>query len=187
MPASPEPTDQALVTRVRAGDGDAFRLLMRRHQDRIYSLARNYLNNDEDAWDITQEVFVKAYRQLPGFGGRSEVYTWLYRIAVNACIDHARRAARRGEMQELEAGLDIVAGDSADPLAELQRTELRERLLAALRALSPKLRMAVVLHDVEGYTLEEAARAMRCTLGTAKSRLWRGRDELRTLLGATSG
>jgi len=177
-----QPTDAALVARVRAGDADSFRLIVHRYQDRIYSLARNYLANEEDALDATQEAFIKAYRQLSGFGGRSDVYTWLYRIAVNTCIDHLRRARSRPQLQETETGLDLHAGDGGDPQRELERAELRRRLLAALGALSPKLRMTAILHDVEGYTLEEAARAMRCTLGTAKSRLWRARDELRRSL-----
>jgi len=185
--ARPEPTDQTLVAQVRAGDHDSFRLLVRRYQDRIYSLARSYLGHEEDALDATQEVFVKAFRQLSRFGGRSDLYTWLYRIAVNTCIDQLRRSQRRLEMQEPESGLDLQPGWEPDPMQELERAELRRQLLAGLRTLSPKLRMVVVMHDVEGYTLEEAARAMCCTLGTAKSRLWRAREALRAFLQGAEG
>jgi len=182
-----QPTDREVVALVQAGDREAFGLLVGRYQDRIYSLAYNYLGREDDARDATQETFVKAFRQIGNFGGRSDIYTWLYRIAVNCCIDHLRRAGARKEVADAEVTLEMHADGRSDPETELERNELRRRLLAGIRGLSPKLRMALVLHDVEGYTLEEAARSMRCTLGTAKSRLWRARDELRRTLQADPG
>ena len=164
------------------GDLDAFGALLQRHQGKVYSIAANFAANADDASDLAQEVFLKAYRSLARFRGQSAFSTWLYRIAVNACVDYARRRGRAGcvpldddvLLPECEVGLD--------PQEEMERRQLRLALARAIGGLSLKLRAALILHDIEGLTHEEIARVVGCSIGTTKSRLFRAREEVRRRL-----
>lgn len=177
-----EPPDQALVARVLGGDLDAFGAILARHQDRIYSIAANFAANRDDASDLAQEVFVKAYRSLAGFRGQSAFSTWLYRIAVNTCVDYTRRQARSGWLQLQDDAVSAPTEPGLDPQHELERKELRSDLVGAIAGLSWKLRTALILHDVEGLTHEEIAAVVGCSIGTTKSRLFRAREEVRRRL-----
>lgn len=181
-------TDQAVVRRVLKGDVDAFSALVNRYQDRIYSVALNYVSNPEDAVDVTQDAFLKAYTKLRTFDSASSFYTWLYRIAINTAIDFIRKRKSRpvdslDDERYAEAGFEPVSKDPAsDPEKVAARTEQAGVLRAAIGSLSDKLRAVVVLHDVEGLSQEEVAEILKVPVGTVKSRVSRARAELRDLL-----
>ena len=181
--------DESLVDRVRAGDHEAFALLMARYRGRVYAVSRGFTRDSEDAHDLVQETFVKAYRGLRGFQGGAGFYTWLCRIAVNNGKDWLRKQAIRPAGASLEetlaeeVGFQPAAEDAfSDPAGMAQREELRAAVRAAVQQLPESLRCAVTLHDIEGLSQQEVAEAMECRLGTAKSRLFRGRERLRRLL-----
>lgn len=186
-------TDQAVVEKVIGGEVDAFSVLVDRYQDRIYSAVLNYVSNRDDAVDIAQETFVKAYSSLRSFNSSSAFYTWLYRIAVNTAIDfiRKRRAKPTDSLDEerfSEAGFEPVSTDAAaDPEKVAVRVEQRLALRKAISTLSEKLRNVIILHDVEGLSQEEVAEILRVPVGTVKSRVSRGRAELRYLLQRQAG
>jgi RNA polymerase sigma-70 factor (ECF subfamily) len=175
------PSDQALVARVLDGDLEAFGVILARHQGRVYSIASQFAANADDASDLAQEIFLKAYRSLSRFRGDAAFSTWLYRIAVNACVDYTRR---RGRTAYLPLEDDIVSGCNVgpDPQEDIERRQLRSDLAHAVRGLSNKLRVALILHDIEGLTHEEISRIVGCSVGTTKSRLFRAREEVRRRL-----
>lgn len=181
-------TDQAVVNRVVKGDVDAFGVLVDKYQDRIYSAVYNYVSNSEDAVDITQDAFVKAYTKLTSFDSGSTFYTWLYRIAVNTAIDFLRKRKSRpadslDDDKFSEVGFEPVSGDAgADPVKVLNANEQQRILHSAIASLSEKLKTVIVLHDVEGLSQEEVAQILKVPVGTVKSRVSRGRAELRNLL-----
>ena len=186
-------TDQAIVGEVIKGDIEAFGILVQRYQDRIYSAIHNYVSNPDDAVDIAQDTFVKAYAKLRTFDASSAFYTWLYRIAINTAIDFLRRRKSRpadslDDEKYATAGFEPV---STDPAADPERVSVRHAQAAALRAaiarLSHKLRAVLVLHDVEGLSQEEVAQILRVPVGTVKSRVSRARTELRSLLTKQMG
>ena len=180
--------DSELVIACQRGDPEAFRLLVERYEDRIYNLACSIVGDREAAQDAAQEAFIKAYRALPRFRGESGFFTWLYRIAVNVCLNQARRQSRRPEAFSLDELVDEhkLSADkfssSETPLSDFERVELRQTIDTVLAGLSPDHRMAVVLKDVEGYSQEEIAEMMGCSVGTVKSRLSRARARLQELL-----
>lgn len=182
-------TDETVVARVQSGDREAFSVLVSRYQDRVYAIARSFVRDDEDALDLVQETFVKAYQGLRGFRGGSSFYTWLYRIAVNTCKDHLRKRACRPSVSledELlhDAGFEPAASDpGCDPAGSAERRELRVAVREAVALLPEKLRIAVTLHDIEGWPQQEVAAVLQCPLGTVKSHVFRGRARLRELLG----
>ena len=181
-------TDQAVVERVLKGDADAFSTLVERYQDRIYSVVLNYVSNPEDAVDIAQDTFIKAYSKLRSFDSASAFYTWLYRIAVNTAIDFLRKRKSRfteslDDDRFAETGFEPESKDpSTDPEGVAARREQARLLRSAMSKLSDKLRAVVVLHDVEGLSQEEVADVLRVPVGTVKSRVSRARAELRCLL-----
>lgn len=181
-------TDQAIVKRVVDGDVDAFSLLVEKYQDRIYSAVLNYVGNPEDAVDVSQDAFIKAYSKLKSYDSAAAFYTWLYRIAINTAIDFLRkRKARPSDSLDddkyTEVGFEPVSKDSGtDPEKVAVRGEQAYVLRNAISLLSEKLRGVIVLHDVEGLSQEEVAEILAVPVGTVKSRVSRGRAELRYLL-----
>ena len=180
-------SDQAIIELVKSGDADAFGLLVRKYQDRIYSIILNYVNSVDEALDLSQETFVKAYSGISRFSGKSAFYTWLYRIAINTAIDHLRKrpAVRVDSLEDdrfREAGFEPAAGRLSDPQHVLSLEEEKRYLREAISSLSDKLRTALVLHDIEGLSQEEIADVLKCPVGTVKSRVSRARGEVRTML-----
>lgn len=176
-------SDQELLTRHTAGDPDAFSELVRRHRDRLWSVALKTLGDREEAADALQDALVSAYRAAHTFRGQAAVTTWLHRITVNACLDRARKAKSRPatpipEPERLEGLLE--PHESADAPAE--RRDLRRQLQRALAELPPEQRAALVLVDMQGYPVAEAARILDVPVGTIKSRCARGRTRLLPLL-----
>ena len=186
-------TDQAVVKRVIDGDLDAFSVLVDRYQNRIYSVALNYVINRDDAVDVVQDTFVKAYMKLRTFDSASAFYTWLYRIAVNTAIDFLRKRRARptdslDDEKYTDAGYEPVSSDpAADPERVAVASEQGVALRKAIASLSQKLRSVIILHDVEGLSQEEVADVLRVPVGTVKSRVSRARAELRYSLGKQLG
>lgn len=183
-------SDDALVAASRRGDRDAFRELVERYFRRILAVATGMLRNREDAQDVAQEAFIKAYGNLGAFKGDSSFYTWLYRIAVNLCIDWQRRAARAGlNLEPAGSLLDDAQRTErpddrpgVDPFERLRDRELGESVLAALGELTPEHRAVILLREVEGLSYEEISHVMRCAKGTVMSRLYYARKRLQERL-----
>ena len=181
-------TDRDIVQRVISGDVDAFGVLVKRYQDRIFSAVRNYLSNPDDAMDVTQETMVKAYSKLNSFDANSAFYTWLYRIAVNTAIDSLRRKQSRpadslDDSRYSESGFEPRSKDpNTDPQKVVAAREQAEMIRSAIGKLSHKLRSVLVLYDIEGMSQEEVAQILKIPVGTVKSRVSRARGELRKIL-----
>ncbi|MFF2512289.1 RNA polymerase sigma factor SigM [Streptomyces sp. NPDC058086] len=176
-------SDQDLLTRHVEGDPEAFGEIVRRHRDRLWAVALRTLGDREEAADAVQDALVSAYRAAHTFRGQSAVTTWLHRITVNACLDRVRKAASRktspvDDTERLEQLLE--PHESASAPAE--RNDLHRELLTALSTLPADQRAALVLVDMQGYPVAEAARVLDVPVGTVKSRCARGRARLLPLL-----
>lgn len=181
-------SDAGLVEECRRGDPRAFDALVNRYRDRIYNAAYRFLGNHEEAADVCQEVFVRAYRAIERFEGKAKVATWLYSITLNLCRNRVRDSKRKGRdkgvslelLQDHASGL--VAGGGATPSDTAIHGELESALQACLEALPEHYRMAFVLRTYEDLTYEEIAESMACPSGTVKSRLNQARRLLRDCL-----
>jgi RNA polymerase sigma-70 factor (ECF subfamily) len=178
-----------LVRRAQRGDLDAYDELIQRYQQRIYATLYNMTSNHEDANDLAQDAFIKAFQALKSFKGGSSFYTWLYRIAVNKTINFLKQRKNRVHMSlndldfNTENNPDLVALISdKTPRRAAGLNELQEKLNAALLKLSEPHRLVVVLHDVQGQSHEEIAEIMDCNIGTVRSRLFYARQQLQSLL-----
>jgi RNA polymerase sigma-70 factor (ECF subfamily) len=179
LDAGADVDEGTLIERSQRGDLDAFDRLVLIHQDRIYHLAYRVTGNAEDARDVAQETFIKAYRALPRYRHHAAFGTWLHRIAVNTALDLVRRRP-----QAPPAGLEEVklAAAAHNPDLELERREAERRVQAALARLSPPHRTIVVLRDLQGMAYEEIAGVLGIPIGTVRSRLSRAREALRQAL-----
>ncbi|MFJ2646044.1 RNA polymerase sigma factor SigM [Streptomyces sp. NPDC087420] len=175
--------DQDLLAAHVAGDPDAFGELVRRHRDRLWAVALRTLGDREEAADAVQDALVSAFRAAHTFRGQSAVTTWLHRITVNACLDRARKAASRktSPMEDTER-LEQLLEPHESAEAPAERQDLHRELLAALAKLPVDQRAALVLVDMQGYPVAEAARVLGVPTGTVKSRCARGRARLLPLL-----
>jgi RNA polymerase sigma factor (sigma-70 family) len=178
-----------LVRRAQRGDLKAYDELVQRYQERIYATVYHMTSNHEDANDLAQDSFIKAYQALKSFKGGSSFYTWLYRIAVNKTINFLKQRKNRTHMSlndldfNTENNPDLVALISENtPRRDAGLKELQEKLNAALLKLSEPHRLVVVLHDVQGQSHEEIAEIMDCNIGTVRSRLFYARQQLQSLL-----
>ncbi len=171
--------ESVAVSAARLGDRAAFEWLVRRHQQRALAVALGVLHNGEDARDVCQEAFLRAFRGLSRFDGQSRVSTWLHRIVVNLCIDRLR--TRPAPFVPLDDVAGVLAADD-DPWRAVAGREVGERIRAGLAALSDAHRTALVLREVQGLSYQEIAEAMGCSLGTVMSRLFNARRRLQALL-----
>lgn len=181
--------DAELVRQAQRGRLEAYDELVRRYQERIYATVYHMTANHEDANDLAQETFVKAFRALRSFRGGSSFYTWLYRIAVNKTINFLKQRRHRTHMSlndldvSAEHDPDLVALISDQtPRREVALAELQEKLNAAMQKLSEDHRLVVTLHDVQGLPHEEIAKIMNCNIGTVRSRLFYARQQLQGYL-----
>ena len=172
-----EVSDAELLRRHVAGDADAFGRLVARHRDRLWAVALRTLGDPEEAADAVQDALVSALRSAGRFRGDAAVTTWLHRIVVNACLDRLRRQRRRRVVPLQEAVHDRTAPDPAD------RQQVRLDVAQALTRLPAEQRVAVVLVDLEGWSVNDAAALLSVPTGTVKSRCARGRARLAELLG----
>ncbi len=177
-------SDQFLVDRVKAGDKQAFDLLVLKYQQRIVKLIMRYVKDQSEAQDVAQEAFLKAYRAIPKFRGDSAFYTWMYRIAINTAKNHLVAARRR----PLDHAADIVEPEEFDWHARMQDhdsperqaigDELRSVVEAAIADLPDDLRTAIVLREIDGLSYDEIAQVMECPVGTVRSRIFRAREAI---------
>lgn len=178
----------ALVQRVQSGELDAFEDLVRAHEKTVYNLALRMTGNPQDAEDMAQEAFLKAYRSLPDFRGESKFSVWLYRIVSNVCLDHLRKQSRRtassltrededGEEQQLE-----VPDESQSPERLLEQKLTREAVQRGLAELPEEQRQILLLREIRGMSYEEIAETLGLEAGTVKSRIFRARKKLSAFL-----
>ena len=181
--------DHSLVEACRAGQTEAFGALVERYQERLYQVLLHLSGSSEDARDILQDTFLRAYEKLAQFQGDSSFYTWVYRIGVNLALSGHRRRRSRPELHRVgdqrAARCEETADDSADadPTYPLERAEREQIVEAALRQLGPEHRAVVILKDFDGRRYEEIAAILDVPIGTVRSRLHRARCELRERLG----
>jgi RNA polymerase sigma-70 factor (ECF subfamily) len=171
--------DTSVIRRFLQGDIFAFSDIVRDYQDRVYTLCVYMLRDTRDAQEAAQDVFIKAYRALPDFEPRSSLYTWLYSIAARTCLDYRRKAFRMSVNQPLP---DDLSSPGPSPEKEYQSKETAQTLQQALQRLPEKLRVVVVLREIEELSYEEIAKVLNVSSGTVKSRISRAREELRRLL-----
>jgi RNA polymerase sigma-70 factor (ECF subfamily) len=174
-------TATLLVARAKAGEPTAFDALVRRYRKRIFALALHLSGSESDADDITQDVFLRAYHTLDGFEGRSEFFTWMYRLTVNRALDARRARVRRSESSfdedpRIERAIEADAGGDPRRAAELRQTYAR--VLRALDALPPQTRTTVVLVALQGLSNAEAAVVQKCSRGTIAWRLHEARAHI---------
>ena len=188
-PLEDQAQDLMLVRRAQKEDVEAYDELIRRYQERIYATVYHMTSNHEDANDLTQETFIKAYRALKTFKGDSSFYTWVYRIAVNKTINFLKQRKNRLQMSlnDLEFNpehdpelVSLISHNT--PRRDLNLAELQEKLNAALQKLSEHHRMVVTLHDIQGLSHEEIGKIMLCNVGTVRSRLFYARQQLQAYL-----
>jgi RNA polymerase sigma-70 factor, ECF subfamily len=183
--------DAAAVERCRKGDIAAFEPLVEKYRQRVWRLAYNVLRDREEAWDVAQEAFIRAYQALPAFRGQSAFYTWLFRIVMNVASDRARSRAARGRAFGTErvpeeewdrVMVDKPAGEQAPDEAAASAQD-RARIMQALATLSPQHRDIIMLSDIEGLSYKEIADVLEIPMGTVMSRLHNARRRLRSALG----
>jgi RNA polymerase sigma-70 factor (ECF subfamily) len=176
-------TDEELVARCLAGETECFNQLIVRWERPIYTLALRLLGNDEDARDVSQDTFLRAFRALPGFKGQAKFSSWLYRIALNLCRDWARRR-RRTPIVPVPDGVEMAELGSSERVDEpfedvLARRELSQTVARAMRVLTADQRAALILKEYHGLTFQEIAELLGCPLSTVKTRLYQGLTVLR--------
>jgi RNA polymerase sigma-70 factor (ECF subfamily) len=188
VPGPFEIDERALIQRCIAGDATAFEPLVEKYRQRVWRLAYQVLHDREEAWDVAQEAFVRAFHSLPSFRGQSAFYTWLFRITVNVATDrHRQRGAQARAFGPERVSEEEWARTTPDPGGgpeqQAARKEQRERIRSALDALPPKARTIIMLSDVEGLSYREIAEVLNCPIGTVMSRLHNARKRLKVLLG----
>jgi RNA polymerase sigma-70 factor (ECF subfamily) len=182
--------DRPLVARAQAGDLDAYDELIQRHQQRIYGLCYHLTSNHEDANDLAQDTFLKAWKAIGSFKGDASFYTWIYRVAYNTCLNHLK--TRRNRTPHLSLNdLDFNAEHDPElvalvshktPRREAGLAELQKQLNAAMLKLSEEHRTVMVLHDVQGLSHDEIAKITGCNPGTVRSRLFYARQQMQAWL-----
>ncbi|MBL7011742.1 MAG: sigma-70 family RNA polymerase sigma factor [Kiritimatiellales bacterium] len=185
----PELNETDLVRRAQLDDMSAYEELVRRYYDRIYGLVYGMVSSREDAEDVTQEVFVKAWKALAHFREQASFYTWIYRIAINRAINFRKRRNRRKTVQFEEFDPDIKQAESykefsskGSVLRKMSLREFQKKMNEALLTLSDKHRAVVILHDVQGLPHAEIAGIVGCSEGTVRSRLFYARKRLQAEL-----
>lgn len=185
--------DELLVERAKRGDVQAFEQLISQYEKKVFNTAYRLTGNYEDAADVAQEAFLRAYSSIPEFRGDSSFATWLFRIVHNACLDELRKRKRQRmtSLDEPVAGEDgemdrqLAVADAADnPEQALERVEVQRTVQESISALDEEYRVVVVMRDIQGYSYNEIADALGINLGTVKSRLNRARNALKEMFGS---
>jgi len=183
------PTDRELVALAQKQDVEAYNELIQRYHRKIYALVYNMTSNKEDAEDLVQEVFFKAYSALKNFKGDSSFYTWVYRIAVNRTINFVKKRKKRQgfSLDDVDSGMErdpayVELSSKDSPFRDATISELQEKLNSVLQKLSEKHRAVVVLHDIQGVPHDEIARMLGVSSGTVRSRLFYARQLLQAEL-----
>jgi RNA polymerase sigma-70 factor (ECF subfamily) len=181
--------NKKLIENCRNGDIHSFELLIESHQKKIYNLAFRMMGNYEDASDVAQEVFIKVYRSIYSFKESSSFSTWIYRIAVNVCLDQLRKKKKE---RVISMNSRVVLGGTEmelqfedtgiGPQEAVERTETKQSIARAINNLNEDHKIAIILRDINGYSYEEIAQMLKCSLGTVKSRISRARHSLKDIL-----
>jgi RNA polymerase sigma-70 factor (ECF subfamily) len=193
-PASPDeiplPDDGALVRRCQQGDTTAFNDLVTRYRGKVFAMIYNMVHNEQDAWDLAQDGFLKAWKSIARFRGQSSFYTWLYRIMMNVTIDSLRRKQVTGEMEfddsiglpNVDPHASTVPRAAIMPQDKVTGDEIRCRIDAAIARLSPEHRAVILMREIDGLEYQEIADSLECSIGTVMSRLFYARKKMQSML-----
>jgi RNA polymerase sigma-70 factor, ECF subfamily len=190
-PAQVDVSELELVRQCQAGQSEAFDELVIRYRTRVFAMIYNMVHNEQDAWDLAQESFVKAWKSIKRFRRHSSFYTWIYRIVMNVTIDWLRKKQIKGagtefddtvQMKEIDPASRTVP--KADPLPheQMEHSEIRARIDRAIKQLSPEHRAVILMKEIEGMQYHEIAETLGCSIGTVMSRLFYARKKLQHLL-----
>ncbi|MBV9673474.1 MAG: sigma-70 family RNA polymerase sigma factor [Verrucomicrobia bacterium] len=185
-----EPADADLVKRCQKGDSTAYDQLVMRYRSKVYAMIYGMVQNEQDAWDLAQEGFVKAWRSIHRFKGQSSFYTWLYRIMTNVTIDTLRRKGYKtsAEFDDRIAPTDVEPGSrttpaiSPSPSKKLEQGEVKQRIDEAIAKLTPEHRAVIIMKEIEDLQYSEIAKILGCSIGTVMSRLFYARKKLQGYL-----
>jgi len=181
-------TEKDLIQKAKSGDQDAFGQLVLAHQNKVYTICVHMVTDREEAADLAQEAFLKAWRSLSTFQGESSFATWMHRLTTNVCLDYLRKQTRRQNistavsLDDEDSGWTEPADHSQDPQLQLEREERKRALTRALGELPEYHRQTLIMREVSGMSYQEIADAMGADLGTIKSRIARARERLRKIL-----
>ena len=185
--AQPDVSELDLVKRCQQGDTTAFDELVTRYRTRIFGMIYNMVHSEQDAWDLAQDSFVKAWKSINRFRGKSSFYTWIYRIVMNVTIDWLRKKQVKGAGTEFDDAIQLKEVDPASktvprpeplPHQRLERQEIRARIDQAIAQLSPEHRAVILMKETEDMQYHEIAEALGCSIGTVMSRLFYARKKL---------
>jgi RNA polymerase sigma-70 factor (ECF subfamily) len=180
-----------LVKRCQAGDTEAFDELVTRYRTRVFSMIYNMVHSEQDAWDLAQDSFLKAWKSIGRFRGQSSFYTWIYRIVMNVTIDWLRKKKIKGgdaefddaiQLREIDPASKTVPKTEALPHQLMERDEIRARIDNAIGQLSPEHRAVILMKEVDDMQYHEIAETLGCSIGTVMSRLFYARKKLQNLL-----
>ncbi|MEY2486392.1 MAG: polymerase sigma-70 factor, subfamily [Verrucomicrobiota bacterium] len=190
-PAQADVSELDLVKRCQDGDSEAFDELVTRYRTRIFGMIYNMVHNEQDAWDLAQDSFVKAWKSIKRFRGQSSFYTWIYRIVMNVTIDWLRKKQVKGagsefddtiQLKEIDPASKTVPRADALPYQQMEQAEIRSEIDKAIAQLSPEHRAVILMKEIEGMQYHEIAEALECSIGTVMSRLFYARKRLQSLL-----
>jgi RNA polymerase sigma-70 factor (ECF subfamily) len=180
-----------LVKRCQAGDTEAFDELVTRYRTRVFSMIYNMVHSEQDAWDLAQDSFLKAWKSIGRFRGQSSFYTWIYRIVMNVTIDWLRKKKIKGgdaefddaiQLREIDPASKTVPKTGALPHQAMEHGEIRARIEKAIGQLSPEHRAVILMKEMDDMQYHEIAEALGCSIGTVMSRLFYARKKLQSLL-----
>jgi RNA polymerase sigma-70 factor (ECF subfamily) len=189
--AQTDVSDLDLVKQAQTGDTAAFDQLVGRYRNRVFGMIYNMVHNEQDAWDLAQDSFLKAWKSIARFRGQSSFYTWVYRIVMNVTIDWLRKKQIRGGTGEFDDAVQLKEIDPASrtaphagalPHERMVQSEIRHRIDAAIAQLSPEHRAVILLKEIENMQYNEIAESLGCSIGTVMSRLFYARKKLQNLL-----
>ena len=190
-PAQADVSELDLVRRCQAGDTEAFDELVSRYRTRVFGMIYNMVHSEQDAWDLAQDSFLKAWKSIKRFRGRSSFYTWIYRIVMNVTIDWLRKKQIKGAGTEFDDAIQLRQVDPASktvpktealPYETMERDEIRVRIDKAIAQLSSEQRAVILMKEIDDMQYHEIAEALGCSIGTVMSRLFYARKKLQTLL-----
>lgn len=183
--------EKKLIKKAQKGDVKAFEKIVEDYQSVVYSVAYRYAENSQDAADMAQEVFIKMFKNINSFQDKSKLSTWIYRVATNMCLDMVKKESRNLIAYSFDEGYEDkdgstlyngIADDALQPDEILEKAEIRDAVNLAISKLSDKYKTVIILRDIEGLHYDEIAEIVDCSVGTVKSRISRGRKNLRKIL-----
>ena len=190
-PAQADVSELDLVKRCQAGDPEAFDELVTRYRTRVFGMIYNMVHSEQDAWDLAQDSFIKAWKSIKRFRGQSSFYTWIYRIVMNVTIDWLRKKQIKAGGAEFDDSIQLKEVDPASktmpkadvlPSESMEHKEIRGEIDKAIAQLSPEHRAVILMKEIDGMQYHEIAETLGCSIGTVMSRLFYARKKLQNLL-----